>query len=878
MASSRSIIWSPHPDSNRFLVSGTELKLYEWIPATSDTPGSAHFISNIPKIALVMCADWSPDPYQRDLIAVGLTTGRTVLVRMQNDINLDSPYPSSADGPISSNAGYRNTARNNITSAAANNNNNATIASKQYPVLGVKMSRPCNVVSFSQSHPHLLACGLDKVRNDPCLLVWDVSQALDGYSAADTPTGMPGTPNLTERSRMNSFGMDTSTPYPSSTYREQRPIQQYGSSEAIASCAWSTNGGSPLLIAGMGYKYLRAYDIRVDSNSIPLQFSTKAVYGATVDPFNPYRLATYNEEGVIRLWDLRQTNDSVLTLNSETNSSGSNSSKHSLSKIAFSPTRPGLLASLSRDSTSVNLWDIQETCTLHSALAPTTFTTTNASTTDSATYNNNTASNVSGFKTITALAGSNYPDTHDNSALHYHHHHQQQQQHAKADDAGFASVGVPVLWRSRESAASSKPITTFNFIPNMHSLDDPHGQRSTVPSILAMHRDGQFEGIDLEEASKMTWRPTGGMMVTNGSELLSCGGINSNNNNNSTCRQANIFERHNNMHGELAKLNITDERARSQSNETYVPTYDVHELRCLPVEVTGAVAESLANDISVIMHKRVKMGYSMEYQKNISVVKGDHKLSELWSWIRGADELARTGNVDYSYQGVYSIWNGLDTGMSQNRKSSSMSKNFNTMRGPPPYDQESARRNTGNKLKNSNATATATTASEREGGALFMVSTQKRAQRELALKVCGFDYTQSELEQELVRLESRGDYDQATGWAFFCGLTNRAIEALGSGRGSGHDEQQRKLMSAVMAGFQPGAAAVNPTWRELCESLSQDMVNRPYLRVIFAYISSNDWYRVLDEPRLSLKERIAVALRVLDDEQSIPRKIYRTGH
>ena len=45
-------------------------------------------------------------------------------------------------------------------------------------------------------------------------------------------------------------------------YREQRPIQQYGSSEAIASCAWSTHGGSPLLIAGMGYKYLRTYDIR----------------------------------------------------------------------------------------------------------------------------------------------------------------------------------------------------------------------------------------------------------------------------------------------------------------------------------------------------------------------------------------------------------------------------------------------------------------------------------------------------------------------------------------------------------------------------------------------------------------------------------------
>ena len=74
-------------------------------------------------------------------------------------------------------------------------------------------------------------------------------------------------------------------------------------------------------------------------------------------------------------------------------------------------------------------------------------------------------------------------------------------------------------------------------------------------------------------------------------------------------------------------------------------------------------------------------------------------------------------------------------------------------------------------------------------------------------------------------------------------------------------------MSAVLAGFQPDAMNVNPTWRQLCESLSQDMSDRPYLRAIFAYISSNDWYRVLNEPRLSLKERVAVALRVLDDEQ-----------
>jgi hypothetical protein len=80
-------------------------------------------------------------------------------------------------------------------------------------------------------------------------------------------------------------------------------------------------------------------------------------------------------------------------------------------------------------------------------------------------------------------------------------------------------------------------------------------------------------------------------------------------------------------------------------------------------------------------------------------------------------------------------------------------------------------------------------------------------------------------------------------------------------------EQQRKLMSAILASYQAGGSNTNDTWKDICESLSNDMQDRPYLRAIFAYIASNDWYRILDEPGLPLRERMAVALRVLDDEE-----------
>lgn len=127
------------------------------------------------------CADWSPDPNRPDLIACGLTTGKTLLVRLQDHVLGDIAYGSSEN--LHSPTGPSRSASTTSNRAQPH----TTVAPIQYPVLSVKMSRPCNVVSFSKTNPHLLAAGLDKVRNDPCLLVWDVSQAVDSYN--NTPTG-----------------------------------------------------------------------------------------------------------------------------------------------------------------------------------------------------------------------------------------------------------------------------------------------------------------------------------------------------------------------------------------------------------------------------------------------------------------------------------------------------------------------------------------------------------------------------------------------------------------------------------------------------------------------------------------------------------------
>ncbi|KAI7863038.1 hypothetical protein BDF14DRAFT_1848124 [Spinellus fusiger] len=713
-----------------------------------------------------------------------------------------------------------------------------------YPVLGVKMSRPCNVVSFSKTHPQLLATGLDKVRNDPCLLVWDVSQAMDNYCG--TPTGAQ-TPTISstrhrpsdvrssitswkpefvnsrlvepmiqeglmDRSKyIQSVTMDQSLPILGSSYREQKPIQHYGSSEAIASCAWSTHSNSPLLVAGMGGKYMRIYDIRVDSGANPLQFTTKAVYGTLVDPFNPYRLASHTEEGVVKVWDIRNPTDAVLTLHPE------NGVKNFISRMQFSPTRQGFLAILSKDANNVQVCDLQETSSLQSVMFSKTQTHA-ASTSLDLNYTTSTAPLRSTRPTATIA-----PQSLQNLV-------------ALNDD----TLSVPVLWKTRKTSPGTRSLASFAFIPSPEHISTPRA----FQKMLAMNKEGQFETIYWQEALKMAWQPTGGMAIAKESGLVYCNTSPLSGVNEATKKLSKLKI---NTFGDLSSEEM---HAQAGLGNTY------------------SLSEELSQDVSVAMRKRVGLGYSMNCAMNREIIKSDRKLQALWTWMDRAEQMskgsAQIGNIDYSFQGVYGIWMGPGA---QGRKASPSSTphlGHALLNTRPTFSPKGLKNNTSIEEEKQEVPIEAK-------DELGIAPTARLAQRKLALAVCGFGFTANEFENQLVQLEANGEYDKAAGWALFNGFHERAISALGSSRGdardNGRQEQQRKLMSAVFAGYQPNATQMNPIWQELCESLSADMVDRPYLRAIFAYIASNDWSRVLDEPELPLSERMAVALRVLDDDK-----------
>lgn len=55
-------------------------------------------------------------------------------------------------------------------------------------------------------------------------------------------------------------------------------------------------------------------------------------------------------------------------------------------------------------------------------------------------------------------------------------------------------------------------------------------------------------------------------------------------------------------------------------------------------------------------------------------------------------------------------------------------------------------------------------------------------------------------------------------------------------------------------------------WRDSCSKWRIDL-DSPYIRAIFAYLQASDWKDVIDEQGLAFRERVALSIRYIDDEQ-----------
>jgi hypothetical protein len=258
-------------------------------------------------------------------------------------------------------------------------------------------------------------------------------------------------------------------------------------------------------------------------------------------------------------------------------------------------------------------------------------------------------------------------------------------------------------------------------------------------------------------------------------------------------------------------------------------------------------AEVLENDISVRMRKRAYMGYGSNCLKNLEVIDSmknmDNNLflRSTWKWLEIAHNSSTSGlmnskDLDLSFEGVLGIWKGVDSLQQQGRFNSDLKEEI--------FKQQIQE-----------------ILSTRRSKAISIVKSSKEPQRKLCMILAGFYFSSEELEEIYQKLMSNNQFTKAAGWAVFIGDIKKAVKILGSSKNN-----NLKLIATAISGYlvQKKSSEDN-IWKDQCRQMSQELTD-PYLKAIFAYIADNDWWVVLEESSLPLRERIGVALRCLSDQ------------
>ncbi|XP_027013645.1 GATOR complex protein MIOS [Tachysurus fulvidraco] len=300
-ASKPDILWSPH-HADRFVICDSELSLYRITVGTSEAKAGALPLSE--ETAATLLAINSDTPYMKCVAWYPKHEPECLLAVGQ------------ANGRVV------------LTSLGQSHNSKCKdLMGKEFVP---KHARQCNTLAWNPVDSSWLAAGLDKHRADFSVLIWDISSK---YS----PEAIPA-----EKLRL-SGDMDSGTVV-------TKPLYELGQNDACLSLCWLPRDHPKLLLAGM-HRNLAIFDLRNTSQKTFV--NTKAVQGVAVDPYFPERVASFFE-GQVAIWDLRRFEKPAFTLPEQAKP---------LTKVAWCPTRTGLLATLTRDANVVRLYDMQHTPT-----------------------------------------------------------------------------------------------------------------------------------------------------------------------------------------------------------------------------------------------------------------------------------------------------------------------------------------------------------------------------------------------------------------------------------------------------------------------------------------------------------------------------------
>ncbi|KAI2639562.1 hypothetical protein GGS26DRAFT_273716 [Hypomontagnella submonticulosa] len=244
---------------------------------------------------------------------------------------------------------------------------------------------------------------------------------------------------------------------------------------------------------------------------------------------------------------------------------------------------------------------------------------------------------------------------------------------------------------------------------------------------------------------------------------------------------------------------------------------------------------------------RSKEKYLFDYVANRDIVADDPWLRELWDWVAGAETAASdmgmvAQGIDFSYLGVCNIWTG-DLGLTGTSRLAEGAKlpdaavweqclqEINKRSRQPAYDG---------------------------------VETKKLAHRQAALWICGWgkstDKHFSDYAKMLPSERNSSWYTMATAHALFEGDFENAVQILKS---ASAEYPELYFVSLALQLKNQGDKSLSKGQLDFDDAIASK--TDPYLRAISSHIATNDWENIANQESLPLRERTFVALRYFDD-------------
>ncbi|KAK6461456.1 elongation factor 2 [Scheffersomyces coipomensis] len=670
-----------------------------------------------------------------------------------------------------------------------------------------KQNRPCNSISFNNSN--LIVAGFDKGRQDNSLQIWNIEH----YSRSSTNNHI------------------------------KRPAVSYLPNEAVLSAIFYPDRESSILCGS--YKFLREIDLRVDQPTF--QMATKCTLGLTVDHFQNHLFQSFSEDGSLAIWDRRKLTTS--------NSAKGKSSLSSGNVITETP-----VLQFTKLLSDISSRKNQNPCVRYSTIRRGEF---------SAVFNGDL---IRRWHTGIVPGGtfSGDSDVDGKSKKEENIVQSLKQQSMQLYKGGEESLFVSMVL---DVKTDFERVVSFDYSPDIIS--------NTSTNFVCMRQSGSvfrmpveecIEALDFNSLNEFSIAGPEGTTTKflpielregmSGQLAVAAAAANGNFSKNGTNALRNL-----NLNDDLRKYSEgelsedldsamdDDSIIAKNGNDGALARYGQRDEfeDYLPMNSLLDSSDVISNDVCTAIRRRAEMGYGVDFDENVRVLESLNALDNqlflrnTWKWLSLAKKSLDKGTmisegIDLGYQGVLGIWKGVDELSGQNRSAPDS--------GPitDVWFSQAVKSIVASKGK-------------KTAGINISSSSERKVQRKLCLIVSGWYLADNEFEEKLDVLVSLGFYEKAAGWAVFHGDVTKAIEILGNSK-----KERLRLMSTAVAGYLAYKNSnVNSPWKDQCRRMASEL-DDPYLRAIFAFIADNDWWDVLDEHALPLRERLGVALRFLSDK------------